>query len=116
MPKTTLYPTGPKYVPPDLTNPSQEFRTQAWLVLLSLLLFFGFYLSSVTGSFLFALLSLLLFPIGLIIGIPAFVLFLVLVKGFFRKEMPTRTFRVEITPEEHPDLFDFIDQLCEETQ
>ena len=54
---------------------------------------------------------LVLIPGGLFSGL----LCLFLVKGFFKSGQKERTVRVEITADDQPLLFDFIDRLCEET-
>ncbi|MCI0740543.1 MAG: M48 family metalloprotease, partial [Gemmataceae bacterium] len=48
-------------------------------------------------------------------GILALLLFLYLLKGFFKFERAEKSTFVEIFEEEHPRLFAFIERLCEET-
>jgi Zn-dependent protease with chaperone function len=68
----------------------------------------------VLGSLAAVVLSFLIFPVGLIVTIPAVFFFLFLVKGFFKRSEKERTGMVEITEEDQPLLFDFIEKLCEE--
>src|SRR5439155_20978576 len=52
---------------------------------------------------------------GLFVALPALLFFLFLVKGFFKTAQKERTVRAEITAEDQPLLFDFIERLCEDT-
>ena len=112
----TPYPPSPKDVPDDLVRPHGEFKAQATLVLLALILFALFYFLCLLGCLVLPLLALLWAPP--VFSIPftagAVLFFLLLVKGFFQKSYPQKTFHVEILPEEHPKLFDFIERLCED--
>ena len=46
---------------------------------------------------------------------PFFVLFVFLVKNLFKFERARKEFLIEIFEDEHPRLFDFIHQVCDET-
>jgi Zn-dependent protease with chaperone function len=113
---STLYPKSPSNVPEDLTTPSSQYQSQMLLVLFSLLAFFGFYMALLFGCVVMMAICVWLTPFGLIFFPFWLVFFLFLIKGFFKTGGPEeRTFRVEITEQEHPKLYAFIEKLCEET-
>src|SRR5215204_3029993 len=90
----SLYPPTPPDVPADLTVPNAEYRNRVVIVLLSLIVFAGFYLFLVVGSLVLFILCLvypferLWPPLGffkfLVAGF-CFILFLFLLKGFFKR-------------------------------
>src|SRR6516225_6146992 len=45
-----LYPPGPTNVPPDLTAPSQSYKSRVVIVLVSLILLVALYIGLVVGS------------------------------------------------------------------
>src|SRR4051812_34569677 len=113
-----LYPPSPRNVPEDLTEPSSDYQTRMVFVLFGLLTFFGLYLFLVVASAALAVLSLFLlwfFPLNLFFCFLFALSFLFLIKGFFKSKEQEKTFRLEITAEEHPKLFAFIERLCDET-
>ncbi len=110
------YPPSPRNVPEDLTEPTPEYKTRVLLVLLSLIFAFGLYVFLTVGSLAASVLALMFNPcVGLFVAVPGLLFFLFLVKGFFKTSQKERTVRVEITADDQPLLFDFIDRLCEET-
>lgn len=110
------YPPSPKNVPPDLAEPTSEYKSRVLLVLVSLIFSFGLYLGLTFGSLAVAILApLFLSCFGFILTIPALLFFLFLVKGFFKTSQKERTVRVEITEDDQPLLFAFIERLCEDT-
>lgn len=125
MAKKSLYPPSPLDVPDDLVHPSSNYKTQVFLVLLSLFLFFVLYFGLLFGSA-FLVYKCLTVPVRAnnepvwfilrILGIPfGILMFLFLLKGFFKFERAEKTFDVEIFEEDHPQLWDFVERLCEET-
>ncbi len=116
--RDTLYPPSPPDVPPDLTVPHPGLRLQAFVVLLSLFFFFVLYLGLVIGSGFLVYLAFRVrskdFLVNVLLGIPAALLFLFLLKGFFKRHRAEKSYDIEITEEEHPRLFDFIERLCAE--
>jgi Zn-dependent protease with chaperone function len=111
-----IYPPGPRNVPADLTAPNLRYRQGVLLLLGTLVLFFAVYLGLLLGSgglFLWSvarwrgLASLLLAFVSLLI-------FLYLFKGLFKTERQDKSLQVEITAEDQPRLFAFLDRLCEE--
>jgi Zn-dependent protease with chaperone function len=110
------YPPSPKNVPEDLVEPTGEYKTRVLLVLLSLIFAFSLYVFLTLGSLAVAILAPIVVPcVGFIVTIPAVLFFLFLVKGFFKSSQKDRSVRVEITADDQPLLFDFIERLCDET-
>lgn len=119
--KLSYYPPGPEEVPPNLTAPSAKFRLQVVALLLSLALFLLIYLGllvisgwafywSITASFgSFILIKLLCI-------VWSGLLFLYLFKGLFKRPRVEKSLHLEITASEHPHLFSFIGQVCDDTQ
>ena len=126
MAKNSLYPPSPENVPPDLTAPTSEYRMQTLLVLFALALFFLVYFGVMffcvaytvwaTWFFLFARLQVgILRFVPMLFVLPFLVLFIYLLKNLFKFERAQKEFRIEIFPDEHPKLFEFIEKVCEET-
>jgi len=115
----SYYPPSPKNVPPDLTQPTGEYKTRVVLILFSLIFSFCLYLGLTLGSLAVVILPLVFIKelscFGLIFTVPALLFFLFLVKGFFKTRRRERSVRVEVTEEDQPLLFAFIERLCEET-
>jgi Zn-dependent protease with chaperone function len=111
------YPPSPKNVPEDLTEPTSEYKTRVFLLLLSLFFAYGLYFFLTVGSLAAAILAPIIMPcFGLIFTIPALCFFLFLVKGFFKTGgQKDRSVRVQVTADDQPLLFDFIECICEET-
>jgi Zn-dependent protease with chaperone function len=118
--RDSLYPPSPKNVPPDLTVPSGQFRFQVFIILVALIVFFLLYLSLLGASAFLVfwgfthsggknvlLINVLLPCLGLL-------LFLFLLKGFFKRQRKDKSLDIEIAPDEHPRLFDFVERLCDE--
>lgn len=110
------YPPSPKNVPEDLTQPTAQYKHRVLLTLASLILFFLLYLGLLLGALLGCIAAfVLLGPIALFIVVPLGFFFLFLLKGFFKREEKEKSMMIEITEEDQPLLFDFIERLCEET-
>jgi Zn-dependent protease with chaperone function/Zn-finger nucleic acid-binding protein len=113
--RETLYPPEPKNVPDDLTVPSTLYRQGVLLLSATLLLFVALYLGLLVGSGCLIFWSLRWLGFW---GVPwAFfflLIFLYLLKGFFKSERQGKSLQVEITEEEQPQLFAFIHRLCDE--
>ncbi|HJT78092.1 MAG TPA: M48 family metallopeptidase, partial [Gemmataceae bacterium] len=111
------YPPSPRRVPADLTEAGPAYRRQVVLLLCSLIAFVSLYLFLVFAALALAVLSLLLpLPFNLA-GVAFFgLVFLFLLKGFFRKRgKAQKSLMVEIDAEDHPLLWGFIERLCDET-
>jgi Zn-dependent protease with chaperone function len=110
------YPASPKNVPPELTEPTAEYKSRVFLLLLSLLFAYGLYLILTLGSLAVAILAPIFVPcFGFVVSIPALFFFLFLVKGFFKTRQREKSVRVEVTAEDQPLLFAFIERICDET-
>jgi hypothetical protein len=53
--------------------------------------------------------------VRIIAAVPCTLLFLFLVKNLLKWSPAEKSYDIEIFPDEHPRLFDFIERLCEET-
>jgi Zn-dependent protease with chaperone function len=116
----SLYPPCPANVPEDLTEPTQRYRKQVKLVLWSLAGFLLIYcgLLLLAAGMLFGSLLLMAFvpnPVLLIFMPFGLLLFLFLLKSLFKRQRKDRDALIEIHEDEHPRLFEFINQLCDDT-
>jgi hypothetical protein len=120
-----FYPSSPRNVPVDLAEPTAPFRKQFNVVACSVLLFFLLYFGLIlmlalaivycvtspdrgyhhttwgTARWLFAV----------VLAVPL----AILVKNLFGKQRPNKGYEVEVFERDHPDLFDFLQCICEET-
>lgn len=129
MKNRALYPAAPKGVPDDLTRPSGAYRFRVLVLAGSLTLFFLMYLAMVVGT------AYLTYKCATYTSTPsaysrndrrgsAFIilagtfffgmLFLFLLKGLFKGRRADRSSHVELKRAKHPQLFEFIDRLCDE--
>src|SRR5262245_5919690 len=121
-----LYPAGPDHVPPGLTQLTPKYRTQVFLVLVSLFLSLLLYVALVVGSAWLCYWSLNApWPqrrdrgyaaIRVVAIVCSGLLFLYLVKGLFKGGRQDRSHFVEVTEEDQPELFGFIRQVCADTK
>lgn len=110
-----VYPPGPRHVPDDLTVPGPSYRQGVFLLLGTLILFSALYLSLLVGSGCLIFWSVRwLGLLGLPVALFSLLIFLYLLKGFFKSEREGKSFQVEITEAEQPRLFAFLHRLCEE--
>jgi len=125
MAKASLYPPNPENVPDDLTEPSAEYRTQTFMLLLSLVLFFLLYFGLMLFSAMYMLWAIWFFlgaaghnPLlrffSLCFVPLALTLFVYMLKNLFKSEHAEKEFQIEIFEDEHPKLFEFIHQLCDD--
>lgn len=124
MAVASYYPPSPKDVPVDLTEPTQAYKNQVALVLVSLVIFLLLYFGLL---FLSALLmyKIVTWPttgpsggaivLKTILFIPCALLFLFLFKNLFKRDRAEKSYDIEIFEEEQPRLWDFITRLCDET-
>ncbi len=126
MAKVSLYPPSPDDVPDDLTVPSSGYRTQTFMVLFALFLFFALYFGLMFFCVAYSLWAIwfLLFSsfqpeafrlIPVLFVLPFGILFIYLVKNLFKFERAQKDFLIEIFEDEHPKLFEFITNVCDET-
>lgn len=128
MAGASLYPPSPVGVPADLAAPSSSYRTQVLLVLAALAAFFILYFGILAGCILLfvwtigTVLLIIVHPVfavvtllQVVLCVPAFFLFVYMVKNLFRWGAREKSDHVEIFPHQHPVLFDFIYSVCDET-
>ena len=125
MADMSLYPPNPDNVPEDLAAPSSQYKAQTFMVLFALLLFFLLYFGLMFFCVGFALWAIFLCPwergpwpiiklISLVLIGPFGILFVYLVKNLFKFERAQKEFLIEIFEDEHPKLFEFIHQVCDD--
>ncbi len=112
------YPPPPADIPEGLTDYADSFVKQQSLLLAGLFVFLIFYIFMVVLFGMLALWCMLTFSSATVLKIIGLVLsltfFLFLVKGFFKNPGASKDMHVEITEDEQPLLFSFINQLCDE--
>src|ERR1700722_9276020 len=116
--KALPYPSSPTNVPEGFTDFAASYIRQQNKLLVGMLLFLIFYIFLVTFSAMVGTWCLLAwtrhFPLKFIGMIISFIAFLFLLKGFFKRPPISKEKNIEITEEEHPLLFKFIEKLCDE--
>src|SRR5436190_6041819 len=122
------YPSTPGVDIDKLTRTGPDYQAQVFKVLLSILLFIAVYVLMLAASVLFCivcgicLVSVLQFLQGflalfLVLGVALMcgMLCYFLVKFLFQVRTNDMKGKVQVFATEHPQLFAFIDKLCEET-
>jgi Zn-dependent protease with chaperone function len=112
------YPPSPADVPEDLTEYADSYVRQENLLLAGLFVFLSFYIGAILFSILIGVWCVWslwhLFPLK-VVGIAcSSICLLFLLKGFLKGASIDRDMNIEITEEEHPLLFAFIEELCDE--
>ncbi len=127
MAASNLYPPSPQGVPADLTKASGAYRFRLLVLMGSLTLFLLLYVALVIGTGYLAWYVLtqplmsgksgrmewnpIFNGLG---GVACTMLFLFLLKGLFKGRRADRSMLLELRREQHLELFDFIERLCEE--
>lgn len=118
--KDELYPRNPHGVPADLTTPTPAYKRHAWLAFAGLLGFVALYmgLTGYLGWIIYRLFRDAVFGgnvmLGLFGSIPPVFFFVFLVRGFFVVKHYEDPSRVEVTPEDQPELFAFVHRIADE--
>ena len=112
------YPSSPVDVPEGYTDYSDEYRSKQRNLTVGVVFFLLFYLIAVVSTFVLAVAGLILLGrlhIFAFLGALFFgTTFLFLVKGLFRSKQIEKDDFLEITDTDHPKLFGFLRQLCDE--
>jgi Zn-dependent protease with chaperone function len=115
-----LYPAGPGAVPADLTRPTKAYRTHAWLAMAGLTVFIVLYLA-LASWFSWTAYRLLAGVVhggdafwGLIAGIGSAFLAVFMLKALFFVQHRYAIDDIEVTAQEQPRLFAFINRLADE--
>ena len=112
------YPPSPEDVPEGYTDFSDEYRGKQRNLTIGLILFLFFYLFAVVSSAALAVASLILIAklscFAVLLSLFFGLMFLFLVKGLFRSKQIEKDNYIQISEEDHPKLFGFLRQLCEE--
>lgn len=116
------YPAPPADCPPDLAKPAASYKRQAWLAMLGLA-GFGFLYLALTlwfGWSAYHYLSRFFQTdsdiIDLIKGVGSLLIAVFFVKGLFFHKQSGATKDFQITREQQPRLFEFLDRLAAETR
>jgi Zn-dependent protease with chaperone function len=131
MTTDNLYPPSIQGVPPNLTAPSMAYRRQVVVVLISIVVFVMAYIGLIAGSAWLVFYGIAQattdanqfetarssdnnwwFGLSVIAG----VLLLFLVKALFKWHKDKDKMHIEITEQEHPELFRFVRKICEDTR
>lgn len=115
-----VYPAGPAAVPPDLTKPTTMYRNRAWLAMGGLALFVVLYFT-LTGWFSWTAYRLLSSAfnggdafLGIAVGVAAAFLAVFMWKAVFFVQHRYEIDDIEVTAEQQPRLFAFINRLADE--
>src|SRR5580658_2765626 len=125
-----LYPPSVQGAPPNLTVPSPAYRRQVVIVLLSLIVFVLSYIGLIAGSVWMVFYGVVQATADtpeyqtrnsdnnwyFAVAIIAAVLFLFLIKSLFKWRRDKDEMRIEITQNDHPELFAFVCRICEDTK
>jgi Zn-dependent protease with chaperone function len=122
----SYYPPSPAVVPNGLTRPSHRYRRQIKTVSYALMVFFLIYFgliffslvlsfvsfASATGSLMHGHIQLAFYKMFLAVSMLATAgLF---IKSLFARQKLAKGFEIEVFPDEHPRLFDFLECVCDE--
>jgi Zn-dependent protease with chaperone function len=115
-----VYPAGPSAVPPGLTRSTQTYRLHAWLAMGGLTLFVALYLG-LTAWFTWTAYRLIVgmthggdVLMGLIAGTCSAFLAIFMWKALFFVQHRHEIDDIEVTAEQQPHLFAFINRLADE--
>ncbi len=123
MPTSTpsIYPAGPQTIPEHLTKPTARYRRQAWIALISLLLFVGLYLGLAFWFCRQAWMMVKLATQGsehavvcLIVAAVSAALAVFMIKGLFSVKQGAQSGHLELKQEDEPALFGFLHKLADE--
>ena len=121
---TAYYPASPTENTKKLTALTPSYQFRAFLAILAIILFFVLYAALVTalgfllyGAIMYPMQSInkltILVKIGAVAG--AAMLFAFTLKFIFKLKNHKPANRIKLKPNEHPELWKFINQICQET-
>lgn len=115
----TIYPVGPSEVPAAFTRPASSYQRHAWIAVGGLLLFMLLYFALtawfiLTGIEEFARLASGEGILPLIVGVCSLFLAFFMLKALFFIKKSVRPVGIEITRQEQPRLFAFLDRIADE--
>src|SRR6476469_6290554 len=114
------YPPSPADCPEELTDPGRDSALEVIAVLSGIILFLLIYVGLAVGCLAVLVLvttslAKLSYPLLWILAAPfAAGLLLILLNGLFHRVAPDKNMHVEITEEEQPIFFAFIERLTDE--
>ena len=114
-----IYPANPLKVPPNLSKTSKSHQRRAILAMLGLSLFVTLYFT-ITSWFIWTAYRLFTNPnvdaTGLFVGLLSSFLAVFMVKPLLRVRPGSKSYSLEISAKEEPELFKFIYRLADEAQ
>ncbi len=120
MSQQSVYPPSPANIPDGLTQASANYKRQAWLAMMGLLGFMAFYVALMAFFGFSAYSGIKAMQHGhtnglqLLITVCALLLTVFMVKSLFAVRRSGEPNGVEVTAEDEPKLFDFLNQLADE--
>lgn len=120
MEKNTVYPPGPNDVPNGLTQPNANFKKHAWLAMTGLMVFMALYLALMVAFGWITYSGVMRFAAGnggiiqaIVVGCTG-LLTVFMVKSLFAVRKAGEPGGVEITQQDEPALFDFLNTLADD--
>ena len=114
------YPPSPTDVPEGLTDYPATYIRQQNIVLAGMFVFLIFYIAAIlllAMVGIWCVLTFVMWPAVKVIGIVVSTLVLLfLLKGFFKRRPLDKEVHIEITEDDQPVLFGFINRLCDELE
>ncbi|MGE3801832.1 MAG: M48 family metallopeptidase [Candidatus Kapaibacterium sp.] len=118
------YPASPIEIPEKLTGPSGSYMIRAILAIVAIILFFALYAALLVAfGYLFYLAVIFQIPhaslytilakLGAIAGAGMLVFFTI--KFLFKLKNRKPENRIKLSPQEHPQLWSFVEKVCQET-
>ena len=113
------YPASPRELPSGYADYSDDYKAKQRVLLIWAYCVFMLYIAMLLGSLTAIVVGIVLGFKGICLGFPlailAAVIFAYLLKSlFYKQDAEERQLSVEITEDEHPKLFGFVQQLCDE--
>jgi Zn-dependent protease with chaperone function len=114
-----IYPTSPLEVPPNLSKPNKSYQRQAIVAMLGLSLFVTLYFTF-TAWFIWTAYKLFTVPNPgmreVFVGFLSIFLAVFMVKPLLRVRHGSKSSDLEISPQDEPELFQFIYRLADEAK
>ncbi len=123
MASSTYYPPSPPIIPEGFAEVDSAYRRQTVMILLAVITFFVIYFALIALNFFFLAWCALgrwsphpgVIFLRCALALPSMLWMVFLFKNLFRWGGKQKTYDVEIFSNEHPRLFDFLQNVCEET-
>lgn len=116
----SLYPTSPSDVPADLTKANANYKKHALLAMVGLMLFMALFIALLTGFVFISFRGVMAISSGhanlaqIAITVCAVLLAIFMLKSLFAVRKASDPGGVEVTAEDEPQLFEFLNTLADE--